>query len=82
MNPWINRGCVGSKVYTKDARWLWIIAAEPDLLSLSRVPSGDSDILGARDIQKSEEIASQDMLCVNVFVGCLVCILVAVMYFY
>lgn len=30
VNPWINRGWVGSKVCTKDAHWLWIIAAEPD----------------------------------------------------
>lgn len=31
---WINREWVGSKVGTKDAHWLWIIAAEPDLLPL------------------------------------------------
>ena len=56
VNHWINGGSVGSKVHTKDAHWLWIEAAEPNILSLSRVPRGDSDILGAGDIQKSEEI--------------------------
>lgn len=37
VNPWISRGRVG----TKAAHWLWIIAAELDLLSQSRVPRGD-----------------------------------------
>lgn len=66
LNPWINRGWVGSKVGTKDAHQLWITAAEPDLLSLSRVPRGDSGILGVGDIQKSSEI----VLCISRYVVC------------
>lgn len=64
--PLDNWGWVGSKVCTKDAHWLWIIAAEPDLLPLSKVPRGGPDILGAGDIQKSGKI----VLCISRYLLC------------
>lgn len=68
----------------KNSSWLWIIAAETDFLSLSQMPRDDSDILGAGDRQRSEEIVP----CFSRYVvyqcicGPPLCILVAERYFY
>lgn len=51
---------------TKDARWLWLIVAEPDLLSLRRVPGDGCNVPGAGDMQKSAII----VLCIS---RCVVC---------